>query len=530
MAAAWRCSRCAPAARKRRTTSRGRACVMLVVTTALVVQTGWPRRLLATDPTPEPPRQGSLGAPGGAAAADFEALMDLIESTIAPQSWDSVGGTGAMKPLPGGVYVDAEGVLRRVAAAATARESLEVIRVANQDPEGRATDVRRQSALRKISLPRLERRFQLRRAAGQLPDDEMLRLAGLRRIQYVLIYPDSGDLVLAGPAGAWTIGDDGRAIDATSGRPVMRLADLLVIWRHIRDSGAEPFGCAITPRREALAAARRFVEQSAGTPLAVGKRPSWLDDLRRTLGRQDIEVFGIDPRTHVARILVEADYRMKLVGLGIEPCTLGMSSYLDLAAARESDAAPLDVLRWWFTLDESPLVACEDRNAFELRGSTVCVRAENELLASDGRRVHTSRADPTNQEFAHNFTHHFEALAEKYPIYAELQQCFQLALVAALVQREHLAERVGWPMTYFADAKQIPVPLGAAPRSVETVMNHRTVDRKHFVAAVSGGVRVDPRVLFNGARVLAVDATGDIERQWQYAQPNGRDDDTWWWD
>ena len=38
--------------------------------------------------------QGTLG---GAAAADFDSLIDLITSTIAPESWDEVGGPGAIQ-------------------------------------------------------------------------------------------------------------------------------------------------------------------------------------------------------------------------------------------------------------------------------------------------------------------------------------------------------------------------------------------------------------------------------------------------
>ena len=37
------------------------------------------------------------GAPGGAAAADFDSLIELITSTISPDSWDEVGGNGAIK-------------------------------------------------------------------------------------------------------------------------------------------------------------------------------------------------------------------------------------------------------------------------------------------------------------------------------------------------------------------------------------------------------------------------------------------------
>jgi general secretion pathway protein D len=40
------------------------------------------------------------GAAGGAAMADFDTLIELITSTIAPDSWDAVGGPGAIESFP----------------------------------------------------------------------------------------------------------------------------------------------------------------------------------------------------------------------------------------------------------------------------------------------------------------------------------------------------------------------------------------------------------------------------------------------
>ncbi len=37
---------------------------------------------------------------GGAAMADFDTLIELITSTIAPDTWDEVGGAGAIEPFP----------------------------------------------------------------------------------------------------------------------------------------------------------------------------------------------------------------------------------------------------------------------------------------------------------------------------------------------------------------------------------------------------------------------------------------------
>jgi len=53
------------------------------------------------------------------------------------------------------------------------------------------------SQLRKISLNRLEEAISGRQ---NVPTDEMRCLAGLLRVQYVFYYPDSDDIVVAGPA------------------------------------------------------------------------------------------------------------------------------------------------------------------------------------------------------------------------------------------------------------------------------------------------------------------------------------------
>src|SRR4029079_9479282 len=104
------------------------------------------------------------------------------------------------------------------------------------------------------------------------------------------------------------------------------------------------------PTSEGLARTRDFAEHSSAAPLKPGQRPAWLKKLREQLGRQTITVDGIDPRTRFARVMVEADYRMKLVGMGLEEGTIDVPSYLQLVGAKRGASAPLDVLRWWFTL------------------------------------------------------------------------------------------------------------------------------------------------------------------------------------
>ena len=72
----------------------------------------------------------------------------------------------------------------------------------------------------------LEKQVQLRLAAGRRPTDEMLTLAGLEKIKYVFVYPETGDVVLAGPAGAWRP----TRKDAWSARPPAGRSCSWTIW------------------------------------------------------------------------------------------------------------------------------------------------------------------------------------------------------------------------------------------------------------------------------------------------------------
>ncbi len=266
-----------------------------------------------------------VGHSGGADLADFDSLIDLITSTIAPTSWDEVGGPGSIAPYPSGVLVDTQGFMRPKVKEELAGE-LAGLRTGNApsrkggSEKGDGHDnARRASPLRMVSLPRLEKLVQLRLAAGRRPSEEMLVLAGLRRIQYVFVYPETGDLVLAGPAGDWRIDGEGRIVGSDTGEPVVRLDDVVVVLRLMLHDRQERFGCLITPRQENLARVQEFVTSSGQRSIrSPQERRAWLDELRSQIGTQDIEVYGIDARTRAARVMVEADYRMKLVGMGLE--------------------------------------------------------------------------------------------------------------------------------------------------------------------------------------------------------------------
>jgi hypothetical protein len=357
----------------------------------------------------------------------------------------------------------------------------------------------------------------------------MQTLAGLKRIKYILVYPESGDIVLAGPAGDWRRDAEGRFVETESSQPVVNLDDLVVTLRNAY-SDKSRFGCSITPRKDNLAAAQAVNDRWSKQPLRPSQREKWLAEFRDAVGRQDIEIYGIDPRTRTARVIVEADYRMKLVGLGLEEGTLGVTSYLDsIEVGKDGKAPPMSVLRWWFALNYAALSATEGRDAFELKGPGAKVLSENELLTERGERLHTGKSDEPTMQFADSFTKHFEQLSAKYPIYADLRNIFDLSLVAAVIHSHDLPGQTDWHMTHFGAQGAYEPELGVAPLEVESVMNHKVFGGKHIVAAVSGGVTVDASGLA-APRAVKTDDYGALQAERNGSAPKDLPRGAWWWD
>jgi hypothetical protein len=221
---------------------------------------------------------------------------------------------------------------------------------------------------------------------------------------------------------------------------------------------------------------------------------------------------------------------MKLVGIGLEEGTLGVKSYLDTVELdKTGNPPPMNVLRWWFTLNYDALAATEGRDAFELRGPGLKVLSETEMLTDRGERVHTGDSDELTKRFAESFTKHFEKLAVKYPVYADLRNVFDLSLVAAVIKSHDLPGQVGWHMTHFGPGGDYSPELGPAPTEVESVMNYRVIGGKHVVAAVSGGVSVNTAEL-SGREAVKTDTYGLMAGERRTSQAKQLPRHAWWWD
>ncbi len=472
---------------------------------------------------PAPAGAGNLG---GITEADFFNLIELIKTTISPDSWDDANGDGTIQAYPSGVYVDSSGLLKKLKVDGTNLSELRS--QARSDSGNRRTNF--PSDLRKVSLTRLERAAQLAAAQGRQLDEDMLNLAGIYAVQYLMVFPETGEVVIAGPAGPWAPDIEGRPINEMTGKPVLQLDDLVVCLRNAYENNGK-FGCAITPRERNLAETKRVL----ATSNKRGK--AWRDLLQKTLGRQDVSVFGVDPQTHAGRVLVEADYRMKLVGMGLEPSIPEIPSYLSRVELQPDGALPpMDVVRWWFTLNYDDVTADENRETFSFAGKGVKVLSENEMIDDLGRRIHTGTSSGPTREFARDFTRHFEKIAAEYPIYNQLKNIFDLALVTSLIRHQGLADRANWQPTFFGtNGRQLTYQpeLEPAPREVDSVINHRVITErkesstlKHTIVGVSGGIR------FDALEAISTDAIKlDAGLSGNAAQSRPEKDATnWWWD
>jgi hypothetical protein len=464
----------------------------------------------------------------GGFGADFEPLMDLIQNETEGPWLDIDGVGGTMTEFESGVRVDPNGLLYRLSEKDLTGELAALgarARVADLN-----SDMARPSALRLVSLTRLEQEVARRLAAGQTVVESMRQIAGLSQIQYVFVYPDNGEVVIGGPAEGWRYNEHGMPVGMESGRPTLQLDDLVTVLRTFTDGGRQMFGCSIDPRPEGLKELKEFAAASqAKGPLAPGQVRRWAEQLGQKLGRQDISVYGIPGDSRVARVIVEADYRMKLIGVGKLDGGPHVPDYFEILA-RDPQAASgsLDALRWWLTMQYDSVLHSDDRNAFEVRGSSVKCQSENQFITAQGGRVETGKAEPTNQAFAANFTQHFAELAQRDPVFADLQGVFDLALVAALLQHEQIENRVNWDLGVFAvDGGYRPASY-AVPKETDTVVNHRVFGGKDVVVQVAGGVRADLLSVLTNPELNQPSPrlAGVAEQSQPQSLPEGR----WWWD
>jgi len=451
------------------------------------------------------------------AAVAVGAGSPLTHVALGQATGDVSGGAG--------VVIDAKGVLHKRSVTdpggQIARQRIAAARASMP------AELTRFSPQRKISLTRLEKAI---RDKGGAPTDEMRYLAGLQRLRYVFYYPETGDIVIAGPAEGWITDVAGRVVGMTTGRPVVQLQDLVVALRAFPPGGraAPVIGCSIDPTEQGLAEMQRFLRTSPSS-YSPGQEQAiaayMVNGLRTSLGMQEISVQGVPPGTHFAQVLVEADYRMKLIGIGLETPPIRMVSFVDrvnpAAVARNA------LYRWYFVPDYQCVRRSEDGLAMELVGDGVKLVGEDERVTAGGERQAVSRASGASQMFTTGFTKKYAELAARSPVYAELRNLVDLAIAAAYLQQQDYYGKAGWKLELFGNEQAFAVETYNAPRQVEPAVAAIFKSRR-LMTPIGGGVEIQAAMALKPENVLA-DENGKVDelrKETKLELAEGQ----WWWD
>ncbi len=420
----------------------------------------------------------------------------------------------------GGIFVDAQGVVAPAFARDKKLDEKRRLEVANKALPG---DVNVFSPLRKVSLVQLEKACEQYAAKKLDVPSEMSYLAGLQRVDYVFVYPETKDIVIAGPAEGFVIDSVTRATGITTKRPPLRLDDLIVALR-VMERGGE-LGCSIDPVRENLSRMTAYLNNNS-SPATTDVAKSRFNEMQRILGLQDVRVFGVPADSHFANMLVEADYRMKLLSIGLEqPPVKGLRSHLSMIPAGQNA-----MQRFWFTPLYDGFVKSGDGLAYQFKGPRAQLLAQEEMVSVTGQRSQAAFTKISTNRFAKLFTEKFPELADAEPIFAELQTGIDLAVLAALFKKERIAESVGWDKALFLDTERCKIAQYNVPRKVMSAMNYKSSGSKLLIGLIGGGVTIDAFRAINSREYL-LDDDNVVQKLHAKAKPEKLPEQhLWWWD
>jgi len=442
----------------------------------------------------------------------FGLIAVFCASTPAQDSDDDTDVSNFSRSAVGGISVTANGVLDNATVDATGR----LQRLLAESLKPVAAELNQTTPLRKISLRKLEAAVAACVHDGKPLDDEMRYLAGLQEIHYVFVYPEQNDIVLVGPGEGWKVDAKGTVIGVNSGRPVMLLDDLLVALRTARPAQQEAISCSIDPQPEGVARLRGYVDHLRD----IGNPRETIANIEQALGPQRITVTVVPETSHFARVLVAADYRMKRLAMNFDPSPVaGLPSFLEMMKVKGRGMSNM-MPRWWLEPRYESVARSPEALAWELQGAAVKAMTEEDFFAADGQRTHLGKASPIAQRWADNMTENYPALALADPIFGQLRNCMEMAIVSALIVREDLTGKAGYSMPTLLDPTEVEIQKFPAPKQVDTRASALKKGRNWIISA-SGGVQINSHAALQ--TIKQNEALDPIRAQ---AIPTGG---SWWW-
>ncbi len=422
----------------------------------------------------------------------------------------------------GGITIDADGVVSLPFQVTQNSHQLNQRRLQAIAAESLPGDLNQKAEFRKISLVELEKVCRELKEKNQPIPPEVQYLAGLWRIDYLFVDRENKDLIIAGPAEGFAANAQNRVVGVETGRPPLRLDDLAVAFQS-QDRGLVT-GCSFDAKTENLARMNEYIRRTndaSSAETAVTR----FRTMAQILGMQDVSVTGVPAGSHYARVLVEADYMLKRISIGLEPSGIReIKSHLATLRGGGNSTQ-----RWWFTPLYDAFTTTADRDAFQFSGQRLQMMSQEEFVNQAGQRTDAAQTRLSTSKYAQQFTKHFAKLAEQHPTFAELQSITDLTVLAALIRKERLEDQVGWEHRFFSAESEFLVPEGNIPKQVPTAMNYKKAGRL-MICLVGGGVTVNARAVVNQTE-FQTSRDQSLDEKLKAASDRGQEKTVrWWWD
>ena len=409
------------------------------------------------------------------------ALVTILLTQVSEAQFG--GNSGFGNRVVGGVSIDANGTVRD----SLAEDQTAELATLRQQLTGGKTGFEKPINMRMISLKQIQKAMLEAASTGKPLAEEVLLLGGITRIEYVLAYPDSQDIVIAGPSENWTFGKNGSIVGMDSGRPVVYLDDLLTAFQTADSSRAEAISCSIDPTPEGT---QRLNALLTGIRLGPGSNPASFEPaMREAFGPQKVSLTGLPSNSHMARVIFAADYQMKRYGMNIaEAPVKGLPSYIEMI---RNKSVKLPQSRWWMACDYKAIEHSEDKLAWKISGRGIKTMTEQEAIQNDGTIKQTGKTEPFAQKWADLFTEKMDELAVKDPVFGELRNVMDVCVIAALVQNSNLDQVAHCNLDVLrGKTKSVSLSNLTSPSKLDPQCTFLKTNGGWVVSA-SGGVMVD---------------------------------------
>jgi hypothetical protein len=368
-----------------------------------------------------------------------------------------------------GVYIDAEGVLR---ATGKPDERLDALRA-------KAAKLPKDNKLVYLSLPRLFAEARKHREKGEPLPPQVRFLGGMVRLKYVFVFPEEKDLVIAGPAEPFDVDVPYRPLGRVTGRPVLHFDDLVTALRHIGPGGsARALGCTLEVTQEIFDRIQKRTKEVGPKAPTIGNRRA-SDLIAEAAGPQPVKYIGLAPDNRFAAVCIEADYLLKMLGLGLlESPTPKVKSYMAHSTMAHKPH------RFAFECAYDPMGVSTDGLAFELRGTSL--KVDTSLYSVEKQDVKEGEIAPAARYFSRDLSRHFEEVSRHIPAFADLANLSDLAVLSALIARDELHKKTEWDLSWALDRTACKLDPVKAPTSAQTLCNYRSFGQLTIFSA--GGV------------------------------------------